>query len=105
MINYLLLREDGSIFQRGSCPTKEEIPAIQGCRHEIIKPEDGRRAGQGPGPTYRDFRAMEYPTVGDQLDAIWKLVSKLGIPPGDDAGRLLERIKAVKEAHPKPENR
>lgn len=104
MIHYLLLRDDGSVFQRGSCPSEREIPAVAGCRTEIITDSDERRPSQGGGPTYRDFRQMEYPPIGDQLDALWKLIGETGVPIEGEAGRLIARIKAVKELHPKDRN-
>jgi len=42
----------------------------------------------------RDRRA-EYPSIGDQLDALWK--------GGDDAAAMLEQVMAVKSKYPKPE--
>jgi hypothetical protein len=44
--------------------------------------------------TYRFQRASEYPSIGDQLDALWK--------GGQDAQDMLARIQAVKQQFPKP---
>lgn len=44
-------------------------------------------------PTYADKRAMEYPSIGDQLDALWK--------GGDAAAEMLAAIQAVKAKYPK----
>lgn len=44
---------------------------------------------------YRAKRAAEYPSIGDQLDALWK--------GGDAAVEMLAQIQAVKDAYPKPE--
>ena len=52
--------------------------------------------------TYHAYRAQNYPPVGDQLDAIWKALSKLTGDP--DAQAMLTRIREVKTAHPKPTN-
>jgi hypothetical protein len=43
---------------------------------------------------YRVKRAAEYPSVGDQLDALFKA----GLFPADMAAK----IQAVKDKHPKP---
>ena len=43
---------------------------------------------------YRFKRASEYPSVGDQLDALWK--------GGEAAEAMLARIQAVKQHYPKP---
>lgn len=48
---------------------------------------------------YDARRADEYPSVGEQLDAIWKALEGLTLP--DEARDVLARIKAVKAAHPK----
>ena len=44
---------------------------------------------------YRAQRAAEYPTIGDQLDAMWK--------GGDAAAEMLAQVQAVKSKYPKPE--
>jgi len=38
-------------------------------------------------------RASEYPTIGDQLDALWK--------GGDAAAEMLAKVQAVKNKYPK----
>lgn len=43
---------------------------------------------------YRELRKSEYPTIGDQLDALWK--------GGDELTKMSERIAAVKEKYKKP---
>ena len=43
---------------------------------------------------YRDQRKVEYPPIGDQLDALWK--------GGDAAAEMLSQIQAVKAKYPKP---
>jgi hypothetical protein len=42
---------------------------------------------------YKAQRASEYPTIGDQLDALWK--------GGDDAAAMLALVQAVKAKYPK----
>lgn len=44
---------------------------------------------------YARKRQQEYPSIGDQLDALWK--------GGADAAAMLVKIQAVKDKHPKPE--
>jgi hypothetical protein len=43
---------------------------------------------------YQRLRALEYPSIGDQLDALWK--------GGDIAAEMLVRVQAVKDRYPKP---
>ena len=42
---------------------------------------------------YITKRAAEYPSIGDQLDALWK--------GGDAAAEMLARVQAVKNKYPK----
>ena len=43
--------------------------------------------------TYKFARAKEYPSIGDQLDALWK--------GGDAAAEMLAKVQAVKVKYPK----
>lgn len=45
---------------------------------------------------YQRDRAAEYPSIGDQLDALWK--------GGDAATAMLAQVQAVKAKYPKPQN-
>ena len=49
-------------------------------------------------PDPRPLRAKEYPPVGDQLDAIWKIVNRLiaGEDPDADAIAVRDAVVAVK---------
>jgi hypothetical protein len=44
---------------------------------------------------YQRKRTPEYPSIGDQLDALWK--------GGDAAAEMLAKVQAVKNKYPKPE--
>jgi hypothetical protein len=46
-----------------------------------------------PELTYAQKRAVEYPPIGDQLDALWK--------GGDAAAEMLAAVQAVKAKYPK----
>jgi len=43
--------------------------------------------------SYKDKRVAEYPSIGDQLDALWK--------GGDAATEMLAKVQAVKAKYPK----
>jgi hypothetical protein len=43
--------------------------------------------------TYKFARVREYPSIGDQLDALWK--------GGDAAAEMLAKVQAVKIKYPK----
>jgi len=42
---------------------------------------------------YKQLRVKEYPSIGDQLDALWK--------GGDAATEMLAKVQAVKTKYPK----
>jgi hypothetical protein len=42
---------------------------------------------------YKFARVREYPSIGDQLDALWK--------GGNDAAEMLAKVQAVKAKYPK----
>lgn len=52
---------------------------------------------------YNEARKREYPPIGDQLDALWKLITanrdKLDLGQSE---QLLDMIQAVKDKYPKP---
>ena len=50
---------------------------------------------------YRKQRAAAYPSVEDQLDAIWKWINAFGAHPSPEAAAMLDRVKAVKMRFPK----
>lgn len=57
---------------------------------------------------YRVRRAREYPSLGDQLDCIWKALKALGIQPDAAAGAntpegMLSLIESIKQKYPKPQ--
>jgi hypothetical protein len=43
---------------------------------------------------YQRKRRLEYPPLGDQLDALWK--------GGDAAEEMLAKVQAIKDKYPKP---
>ena len=49
---------------------------------------------------YKNDRASEYPSIGDQLDALWHAMDAGEIPV---ASNFYNSIKAVKGKYPKPE--
>jgi hypothetical protein len=54
---------------------------------ELIKIENQQK-------TYQPLRRKEYPSIGDQLDALWK--------GGVAAEEMAAKIQAVKDKYPKP---
>lgn len=99
MIHYLLLNDDGSVFQRGRCLGEEDIPQVPGKTAEVIEAADPRRPKPPPEPSYDRYRAMAYPAIGDQLDAIWKALDTGNLT--GEVKAMADRIKAVKAKYPK----
>ena len=63
-------------------PTKEELDS----QWEAIQAEEAANA-------YKAKRVAEYPSIGDQLDALWK--------GGAEAEAMLVKVQAVKQKYPK----
>lgn len=102
MIHYVLIDTNGEVVQRGTAQTLPEAPPIPGMRVEAVEPDDGRAPKGPPEPGYDRFRAMDYPPIGDQLDALWRVVQSLDLSQADPAAlEVLEAVRAVKARHPK----
>jgi len=55
---------------------------------------------------YKDDRKAAFPSVGDQLDALWKELNYRRLQGENliqEADDMLGAVLAVKQAHPKPE--
>lgn len=54
---------------------------------------------------YDEIRVKSYPTTGDQLDALWKIINALVLLPGvtipDDAQAIMDQVNQVKQDNPK----
>jgi hypothetical protein len=62
---------------------------------EVIRNHRANQAIEQQKTQYQQDRKQAYPSIGDQLDALYKA----GLFPADMAAK----IKAVKDAYPKPE--
>lgn len=60
---------------------------------EQIQVELVRLQAEYDNKQYQRNRAAEYPSIGDQLDALWK--------GGDAATEMLAKVQAVKNKYPK----
>ena len=60
-----------------------------------VETEMARLQAEYDAKEYARKRAPEYPSIGDQLDALWK--------GGDAAAEMLAKVQAVKTKYPKPE--
>jgi hypothetical protein len=73
--------------------TKEEM--IEFNRSSEEHAENNRKT------VYRKRRAAGYPTIGDQLDIIWKVLDTLPALPAE-AAEMIAKIKDIKVKYPKP---
>jgi len=67
-----------------------DIPTLEEVEAEIARLQAEQKRTQ-----YQKQRAQEYPSIGDQLDAIWK--------GGDAYDAMLAKVMAIKDKYPKPE--
>lgn len=68
--------------------------------------EDAREIERLKSIPYTDKRRLEYPNIGDQLDAIWKIFNQLrldGVKLPQEGDDMLGTILAVKKKYPKGE--
>lgn len=101
MISYVMLNADGVVCQHGQCSEEAHLPQVEGMTIEIVEDETSLMIVE-PEATYQDFRRMDYPTFGDQLDALWRVMSKTEAFAADpEAQAMFARIQAVKLQYPK----
>lgn len=74
------------------------LPDPQPTVDELVVAWDTREANRKANE-YKELRRKEYPPVGDQLDAIWKMLTP---PTGSEAEAMKAQIEAVKAKYPKP---
>ncbi len=87
---YLATNADGEVFhtnewQETTPLSAEELAGVQAKLVELTASYEAT--------LYRYQRAEEYPSIGDQLDALWK--------GGEAAAAMLAQVQAVKAKYPK----
>jgi hypothetical protein len=89
------LHDGNVLIQKGSCPDgHERHQGREGLTLTLGEPPDHITWPAPPEPTYAALRFSAYPSVGDQLDALWK--------GGDALAEMHGRVLAVKTLYPKP---
>lgn len=103
MIDYTVLNSDQKVIRIGRCDEAD-------LAHQTINPGETVVEGHLPyegGPTrtnYTHLRRLNYPDVGLQLDAIYKLaiaVKAVGIPLHPDTQTWMDWCASVKNEYPK----
>lgn len=92
MIEYSVYDSDGRVIQSGTAQDETHVRQVfPRARIEfgIIRPVERMITTD----SYAVKRRRAYPTIGEQMDAIWK--------GGDAAREMLEKIMAVKAKYPK----
>ena len=74
--------------------THSDGVATKGNLLPVDEDEEKRKDDEWKAIKYRDERKSEYPDIGDQLDDLYK--------KGAFSTEMAAKIKAVKDAHPKP---
>jgi hypothetical protein len=64
-------------------------PSTKPTPEEILEEVERQKAEQ-----YKELRSAEYPSIGDQLDALWK--------GGQAAEEMLAIVQSIKNKYPKP---
>lgn len=99
------LHRGNRLVSVGFCPDGDEpLQAINGLEYGLgdppphIRPEVVEQE-----TTHADRRRREYPTAGEQLDTLWKLLGP-SLPPNSEARAMYDKILEVKNKYPKPPN-
>jgi hypothetical protein len=84
-----ILCPEGSFNMRG-----DKLELAEGCDYKGPLPSLIEAQRIVDSHAYEQARVAEYPSIGDQLDAIWK--------GGDEMEEMRARIMAVKDKYPRP---
>ena len=81
---------EGLVWQdkQQSKPSKEELTL-----------EANRLQAEHDAKEYQRTRAIQYPSISDQLDMLWHAMDSGALPRVDS---FYDAIKAIKDANPKP---
>ena len=94
------LTDDTYLIATGSCPDgMEELQAYNGLTVGLGDPPDTLLRKETPTIKYDKQRALAYPDVGKQLDALWHAMDT-GVLPKIEP--FYSDIKTVKDTYPKP---
>lgn len=94
---------DGTyLVATGECPDgMEELQSFGGYAAMKGDPPDWLKKREAPAMDYTSMRALEYPSIGQQLDWLWHAMHTGDMPAIEP---FYSSIKAVKDKYPKPSN-
>ena len=108
IIHYFVTAEDGTVIQSGTCQEALlEKNACEGTLHRGEAPKGAFRYIHGDfvpivrEETYSEKRAVAYPPVAEQLDALWHSMDTGQIAKSEP---FYSMIKEVMDEYPKPLN-
>lgn len=96
--NWVTIIDDGEeyVLSPKLVNDEEQILSDEEALHLVELRKFGKQQSELFAATeYARNRALEYPSIGDQLDALWK--------GGEAAEEMLARVQAVKAKYPKPQ--
>jgi hypothetical protein len=102
MVDYTVFDAEGRVVRRGKCPQtiiehqafNEGETVMEGEHTDMIEEEQAYSK-------HTVIRQRSYPSIGDQLDVLWKIVAAVPAFQIPEAVEMLERIQAAKDAAPK----
>lgn len=100
-VQFYVTNESGAVVRSGECP--ESLVQLQafGAGEIVHRGEEPKAEHEEATFTHEAVRAPQYPTVQEQLGAIWKILARNPEALGEEGAAMLQRIQNVKEAIPK----
>ena len=97
--------DEGNIIEKSRLETAECTEWIEGNNPEELSFVRSTAEPDFPLNNYRDNRIIEYPSEGDQFDAIAKALKYLrdnGVDIGPDGDSYVNQLDSIKNKFPKP---
>lgn len=102
MVPYTVFDVDGHAVRHGMCPQNLVEHQAFGEGETVMEGEhDSMCQHDEPHVRHSFARQAHYPSIGDQLDVLWKIVAAVPAFQIPEAVAMLERIQAAKDVAPK----
>ena len=97
---FTVFDRDGRVVRKGHCP--KDLIELQAMEEgETVMEGDLEDMIAKEPEVYRHTIVRQYPSLGDQLDVIWKLLQARPELLTPEATDMIARINAAKETYPK----
>ena len=102
MVDFTVFGEDGRVARKGSCPANlVELQAFNK-GEMVLEGDHPDRVGVEPAKVRHTLvRESQYPSIGDQLDVMWRMFEANPQLLSPEGRAMLDRIQAVKNSIPK----